>query len=321
MDQAAAILLVLSLIVMFSAITASWILYLKCKKAWMRLFVIYALVGALCFLLTGFVTLINVGAAGGYGMSFAAAVGLLACYALALLFEPAALPLILYRIAGMEPRKWEKAALALNPLLSSCLVLGIAVLASPRLTPEEGIRTVLPMSMTVVALVSLAFQCRGIAMLLRKARPDAGVIRFIVLIAVFQVGAALVSAEPLPGRIALGRSAYGLGIHAFAILIFLDILVSSMRKLAKEFRGRGRELRERASIEFALTNREVEIVNLLLMGHSSRIIGEKLFISKKTVDTHVYNIYKKCGVQNRLGLFNLVGAAPESAAADARYSP
>lgn len=321
MDQAAVILLVLSLIVMFSAITSSWILYLKCKKAWMKLFAIYALVGALCFLLTGFLTLINIGAAGGYGMSFAAAVGLSACYALALLFEPAALPLILYRIAGVEPRKWEKAALALNPLLSSCAVLGIAALAFPRLTPEETIRTVLPISMTVVTLVSLAFQGRGIAILLRKARPDAGMIRFIALTAVFQICAAIVSAEPLPGRIALGRSAYGAAIHAFAIVIFLDILVSSIRKLAEDFRGRSLVSRERAAIEFALTNREVEIVDLLLTGYSSRIIGEKLFISKKTVDTHIYNIYKKCGVQNRLGLFNAVGAVLESAEAEARYSP
>ena len=45
--------------------------------------------------------------------------------------------------------------------------------------------------------------------------------------------------------------------------------------------------------EYNLTDREIEVVNLLLEGKSSAEIAEKLFLSKHTVDTHRRNIIEK----------------------------
>jgi len=53
---------------------------------------------------------------------------------------------------------------------------------------------------------------------------------------------------------------------------------------------------------FGLTPREKEIINLLLKGKNNREIGEKLFISPRTVETHIYNIYRKCSVKNKMEL-------------------
>lgn len=55
-----------------------------------------------------------------------------------------------------------------------------------------------------------------------------------------------------------------------------------------------------------LTNREKEIVDYISMGLSNKEIGEKLFISSNTVKNHVYNIYKKVNVKNKVELINLV---------------
>lgn len=55
-----------------------------------------------------------------------------------------------------------------------------------------------------------------------------------------------------------------------------------------------------------LTNREKEIVDYIIMGLSNKEIGEKLFISPNTVKNHVYNIYKKVNVKNKVELINLV---------------
>ncbi|SFD36284.1 response regulator transcription factor [Clostridium uliginosum] len=55
-----------------------------------------------------------------------------------------------------------------------------------------------------------------------------------------------------------------------------------------------------------LTNREKEIVDYVSMGLSNKEIGEKLFISANTVKNHVYNIYKKVNVKNKVELINLV---------------
>ncbi len=49
-----------------------------------------------------------------------------------------------------------------------------------------------------------------------------------------------------------------------------------------------------------LSGREIEIVNLVARGAMNMEIGEKLYISRHTVKTHLYNIYKKIKVTNRL---------------------
>ena len=49
-----------------------------------------------------------------------------------------------------------------------------------------------------------------------------------------------------------------------------------------------------------LTPRELEILALVGSGATNDEIGEELFISPNTVKTHVYNIFKKINVPNRL---------------------
>ncbi|MEJ6979446.1 helix-turn-helix transcriptional regulator [Pedobacter sp. P351] len=53
---------------------------------------------------------------------------------------------------------------------------------------------------------------------------------------------------------------------------------------------------------FQLTSREIEIVLLIRQGIRYKEIGEKLFISERTVTKHVQNIYEKTGVSNRVEL-------------------
>ena len=52
-------------------------------------------------------------------------------------------------------------------------------------------------------------------------------------------------------------------------------------------------LPQKLKTQYSLTDREIEIVKLLMKGKSSGEIGELLFISKNTVDTHRRNILEK----------------------------
>ncbi len=49
-----------------------------------------------------------------------------------------------------------------------------------------------------------------------------------------------------------------------------------------------------------LTPREIEILSFIAAGAKNEHIAEELFISPNTVKTHIYNIFKKINVPNRL---------------------
>jgi DNA-binding CsgD family transcriptional regulator len=55
-----------------------------------------------------------------------------------------------------------------------------------------------------------------------------------------------------------------------------------------------------------LTAREREVVLLAALGHTSRFIAERLYISVRTVETHLSNIFAKLGIENRDELWRWV---------------
>ena len=59
---------------------------------------------------------------------------------------------------------------------------------------------------------------------------------------------------------------------------------------------------------FAITEREASVIGLLLEGASGKDIADRLYISAKTVENHVTNIYRKVGARNRVQLFRLIRA-------------
>lgn len=57
---------------------------------------------------------------------------------------------------------------------------------------------------------------------------------------------------------------------------------------------------------FNITNREKEIILLLIEGYSYNQLAEELIISMTTVKTHIHNIYKKVGVKNKIELIHQI---------------
>jgi DNA-binding CsgD family transcriptional regulator len=56
--------------------------------------------------------------------------------------------------------------------------------------------------------------------------------------------------------------------------------------------------------DYELSGREVEVVRLMLEGKTYKEVGELLFISEKTVDSHMQHIYSKVRVNSKLALLN-----------------
>ena len=55
-----------------------------------------------------------------------------------------------------------------------------------------------------------------------------------------------------------------------------------------------------------ISNRERDIIAMIVQGYPNRIIGERLFISDRTVKNHISSIYRKTGAVNKVQLMNMV---------------
>lgn len=63
---------------------------------------------------------------------------------------------------------------------------------------------------------------------------------------------------------------------------------------------------EEVCVQFKLTPREREMVELIYSGKSNREIADMLFLSESTVKTHIYNIFRKMNVKNRIGVICVI---------------
>lgn len=61
-----------------------------------------------------------------------------------------------------------------------------------------------------------------------------------------------------------------------------------------------------ATEKFGLTRREETILKLLMEGRDNGTICEELVISENTLKKHILNLYRKLGINNRVGLFKLI---------------
>lgn len=76
---------------------------------------------------------------------------------------------------------------------------------------------------------------------------------------------------------------------------FQNEVLSIMLEKVKKEKAHGDELK-------IITERETEILKLIMQEYSSEQIAEKLFISKNTVDTHRKNILEKTQIKTLVGL-------------------
>ena len=95
-------------------------------------------------------------------------------------------------------------------------------------------------------------------------------------------------------------------------IFILDILKDHLVKIGKRLIGSELPCRQdmdygnKLDIEkIGLTTREKEVYSLIINGYTNEQISGELNIAGSTTKKHIYNIFNKCGVNNRLGLIKL----------------
>jgi len=100
------------------------------------------------------------------------------------------------------------------------------------------------------------------------------------------------------------------GIPEYSISFFKDVTaltgvkkslnyyISSNEKPNKDLKALARKFDTLLKNKLLLSTQERKVLKLVMIGKTSKSIGEELFISKYTVDTHRQNIIKKLNVSN-----------------------
>ncbi len=92
----------------------------------------------------------------------------------------------------------------------------------------------------------------------------------------------------------VGKQKQALLTSAFSSFTSLDIL--SPKNNANAFNGNCER--------FRLTSREKDIAQLICKGNTYKAIAAGLYISVRTVTTHVQNIFEKLKVSNKIEVIN-----------------
>lgn len=110
---------------------------------------------------------------------------------------------------------------------------------------------------------------------------------------------------------------FWLAISIFtAFYIYKICFVKAYENLSEETGEKGTHKDLKTRIDeicetYKITPREKEFIELIYKGKSNKEIAEELFLSESTVKTHIYNIFRKLDVKNRVGVICLVNGETE----------
>ncbi len=96
------------------------------------------------------------------------------------------------------------------------------------------------------------------------------------------------------------------GFDALGALRYRDQVEGQLRKLGETVHRRTRPGKRDGSGLELLTGRELEVAGLVHDRRTNREIAEELFLSLKTVETHMRNIFHKLGVSSRVEVAQLL---------------
>src|SRR6185503_2929727 len=92
---------------------------------------------------------------------------------------------------------------------------------------------------------------------------------------------------------------------------YRDAVERELRKLGHHIHRRTRPGRTDGKRLESLTERELQVARLVVDRKTNQQIAAELFLSQKTVETHLRNIFRKVGVSSRVELAREVERADE----------
>jgi DNA-binding CsgD family transcriptional regulator len=211
-------------------------------------------------------------------------------------------PSFYYSLMGLRMPRWNLALfLAVDAL---AVAAAIAYVAAPGTILFGVVLNTLLFGMIGLGLVLIAFSLgRTADPVLRRA-----LLVFLLLsLAFFPLMWADAAIGWLPFLAGLS-SLEGIALPLYFLVLNGLSIAFGLRYLNRPAYAEAGKLTQFFLERFAITDREAAVIGLLLEGASGKDIADKLYISAKTVENHVTNIYRKVGAKNRVQLFRLIRA-------------
>ncbi|MFW5685837.1 MAG: helix-turn-helix domain-containing protein [Spirochaetota bacterium] len=208
-------------------------------------------------------------------------------------------PLFLLQAAGVARSRRVRGAMVGVTAVLALVILAFLVFGMPLL--GRSVTAVFNLGFSVLATYA------ALRMNRRSPNPAGPMLPVVVYFAISYVVLVVLSTLlpfVLPGEIGIQVNALASG--AFLFLWAIVAMLVSLRWI-----GGHEEAREPIPpafiSDYGISPRESDILRVLVTGKTSGEIGEDLCISQRTVEAHLYRIYRKCNVTNRVELVNRIG--------------
>lgn len=155
----------------------------------------------------------------------------------------------------------------------------------------------------IVIIVYFAISIiRGLKYIFNESTEKRFIIFYIVYMLIFIINLVAIF---LPEKVSTTIDIYAEPISSIIIGLSLSITIfTSKYNYIKS--KQNIDINDVFKNEYRLSKREVEITNLICNGKNSKTIADELFISIKTVNAHLHNIYKKCRISGKHDLMQLI---------------
>jgi DNA-binding CsgD family transcriptional regulator len=287
----------ISFTLMFASAGLSYIVYSRSPSVWLRDYLIYAFAHAVWLLFATWVFFQEVFLSSPLpNLSAVFAYARAAVSIVIIAFGPS----FYLRTAGVVIR--GRTRLFVVGVVCFVALSLIAILAAPP-TPYSSVLSVL-YNAYLAAVSWLAYaKLAG-----RRRAPQRPMLPFLLFSGVaYTILTALSSV--LPFVVPPAYHLYPNVVAAGAFLCSWAVLVSWINLRWIGVGGSSEEaVPEAFSSDHGITPREEQILRLLVQGKTSKEIAGDLFISQRTVEAHLRNVYRKTGAGNRVELMNRLGA-------------
>jgi DNA-binding CsgD family transcriptional regulator len=212
------------------------------------------------------------------------------------------------RLGGRKP----------TPALRGLLLLAPGIYLTVVLVSLRSITLVLAGAVTILYYAYLAALAL-LAIVARKVRPGQVAENLRVFLGFSVVSFAVLTLSGIPYFFGHAGSLTNVLPRALLCLCWgiAEIFVFLKRGYLAE--RRGEPVHPDFLEDFGITPREAEVIARICEGKTIRAISAALFVAEKTIETHLYNIYRKCGCTNRVELVNIVRRYLSQAALASMY--